>query len=1134
MQQQDLDAMLRAVGATPPSPYPSSTAPSPADYSHQPVYLTSHHSPSDAPANASLSSGRQEAHAALPTGAGFPYDHSGTDFSDLLSEFATSGHNHALSPDPNRSSHGAPSPATSTSFRGSSFQDGGRSRVATADQSFGGLHHPSPMSDAQLVFASQSRAPGEGTSPSSSSGGSGQIQQLTDAVAGLDPSTKAQLLAALISNSQDPTGHSNAATPPMSETVPPRGHPDYPAQQVQPPPAASTAQSPHPFTPYSSSSHQLQQQQQQQHQQQQQQQQQAQQAALAHHYQAQQILAAQFQLALNHPLPGSPLASPYYHPGSALPSPHFPQPQYFQIDPSLYSAQHTPQSETNMTPSASTSSIAPPSHTPSQLSQPFPSPSPFPPNFSTQSNQAQPASEPQQPAHASNGLDGAPRFARSGREGGRQASSPAALSMGTSVRGESRVRGASSTGASYATTGTVGSEWGDDFMFSPLMSPAITPHSTYSTYTAASSLPPSASSFPTQAGISTGEFFPPLGSPAISTQSYPVQYVASPGGPSPHANHSHSNSLQGLVDQTRALGFDPQALPSQPVGGIASTSSSVPTAGTQQTASASTKPTGGRRGAGGSKKARPSPLLKPADTAIRRQKSVVEQNQRRSASLSSSGARSTTTSPHFGPTQLDQQPSPAGAVAPPMQGVVRTSPSCPSAERAATTSPADIPMLDTSMEFMPPPIASFSAPVSRRTSLSGGQSVVAPGGWMNPVTPASFMNFGADITDAGLMGSRPGSNDVTTDDSQATAGPTPNRPKGKKVVGSKPPLVRKQSSQNSASSTSTIKGTANGSKNTSPNQKGRVEDAYGRDLKGGESSMSGNGKKLAAKPPSTSKDPGEKPALRPLLAPGASPDALARLSTKSNYENIKDGRGDLLGLDMSQVSALPAASSATSPEIRKTSHKAAEQKRRDALKMCFDELRRILPPISMGGADEDKRPGEGNVGGHRGGAMVDPQFPNKSVSKIALLRRSNEYVGMLHDRIDRRDVAIEGLRASLREARSKLGEMQDAEVEGIDLDQIDKDERAAGTMAFYENLDSDEEREPKARPPPARRKATTTRRKSVSNSAAGDDDEFRVGKHGPSVGTAASRRSGRKSNANVVGMMENSDEDARMDGEESD
>lgn len=96
------------------------------------------------------------------------------------------------------------------------------------------------------------------------------------------------------------------------------------------------------------------------------------------------------------------------------------------------------------------------------------------------------------------------------------------------------------------------------------------------------------------------------------------------------------------------------------------------------------------------------------------------------------------------------------------------------------------------------------------------------------------------------------------------------------------------------------------------------------------------------------------------------------------------------------------ASLETSPNLlptdtRKSSHKVAEQRRRDSLKLCFEELRFILPPLTMEECDDEfvsgmgKRPGENNVGGQRGKASaVDPKHPNKGVSKVALLRKSNE------------------------------------------------------------------------------------------------------------------------------------------------
>lgn len=191
------------------------------------------------------------------------------------------------------------------------------------------------------------------------------------------------------------------------------------------------------------------------------------------------------------------------------------------------------------------------------------------------------------------------------------------------------------------------------------------------------------------------------------------------------------------------------------------------------------------------------------------------------------------------------------------------------------------------------------------------------------------------------------------------------------------------------------------------------------------------------------------------------------MSTKSNYQNIVEGHGDLLGLDPSTVSSLSTAPSTSLPaaaatstgngpvgaDNRRTSHKAAEQKRRDSLKARFEELRILLPPIALT-ANEERRPGEGNVGGQRSGS-IDPDNPNRGVSKVALLRRSNEYMGMLLERVERRDRAIGALRSRMREMREQLGMVEDEEeeeFEGLDLDHLDRDEKEAGTMAFCASL----------------------------------------------------------------------------------
>ncbi|KAJ2076936.1 hypothetical protein H4R24_005418 [Coemansia sp. RSA 988] len=89
-------------------------------------------------------------------------------------------------------------------------------------------------------------------------------------------------------------------------------------------------------------------------------------------------------------------------------------------------------------------------------------------------------------------------------------------------------------------------------------------------------------------------------------------------------------------------------------------------------------------------------------------------------------------------------------------------------------------------------------------------------------------------------------------------------------------------------------------------------------------------------------------------------DVVARLATRSNYQNILDGNSEVLGLTY-------RTEFKSGLERRRTNHKNAEQKRRDSLKVCFQDLRDRLP-------------------------NVDP----KLVSKIYLLKKAGCYIDQLH------------------------------------------------------------------------------------------------------------------------------------------
>ena len=145
---------------------------------------------------------------------------------------------------------------------------------------------------------------------------------------------------------------------------------------------------------------------------------------------------------------------------------------------------------------------------------------------------------------------------------------------------------------------------------------------------------------------------------------------------------------------------------------------------------------------------------------------------------------------------------------------------------------------------------------------------------------------------------------------------------------------------------------------------------------------------------------------------------------------------------------------------RKTSHKAAEQKRRDSLKTTFDDLRTLLPPIPLPSEMDEfgsggiipgipgawpPRSASGLPGSlpPRGPPKAGSEGPNKGVSKLQLLICGNEYIRVLKSRIERRDEEIGRLRKGVSKLRTLLKEtegrndtdvaMVDAEY-GYDLD----------------------------------------------------------------------------------------------------
>ncbi|GBB98521.1 hypothetical protein RclHR1_03250015 [Rhizophagus clarus] len=149
------------------------------------------------------------------------------------------------------------------------------------------------------------------------------------------------------------------------------------------------------------------------------------------------------------------------------------------------------------------------------------------------------------------------------------------------------------------------------------------------------------------------------------------------------------------------------------------------------------------------------------------------------------------------------------------------------------------------------------------------------------------------------------------------------------------------------------------------------------------------------------------PSLKPKL-PGVIADEVAeQLANKSNYRSILEGTAKSLGISYS-------SDVHSSLESRRTTHKAAEQKRRDSLKQSFDELKKVVPyqpTLSKSNSGDGKNDdSKNNNNGKSDGTM-------KNVSKLFLLKRAHDYIVELEQKSQVKDELIQKLNDELDELK---------------------------------------------------------------------------------------------------------------------
>jgi hypothetical protein len=531
----------------------------------------------------------------------------------------------------------------------------------------------------------------------------------------------------------------------------------------------------------------------------------------------------------------------------------------------------------------------------------------------------------------------------------------------------------------------------------PLISPAMSTHTTPGSAFQAN-MPHS--------NVNPSDFFSPLTSPALGpVQHYSSSYHQQPPSMSPHLLAQNYHHHQPHTSSSNNGGSNPSSYSNSPNEHFQPASPALNAPGGNGNADGNgnggAARSRGRSSRGGPQssvgpeakvpRARPSPLIKPTNGPSSSRRSHPGQKRSSISALISHSPLihpmadcSTIISPTEQQlTSMFQSFTPSVANAPlNLDGSISGSNSSPS--------PVDLDRV----QMPPPPIPSRSA-----SSSSSGSAAIAP------QTPATFLNLSRSTSSRSSALSSFANGSTTTsgharDNPSSLAspyiGPTQDTVSYNTFAGSSSYYQQQQQEQLEP---------------TMGFNKFEAAERGGRSRKG---SMTNGGSTKNR----NSSDAG-------MIQGSGMTSRVARTIPKDVNPlrpKPKNSSFDKASSSSSSSSTLPPPPSAPST---KTSHKLAEQKRRDSLKAGFDDLRLLLPAISVSAIDPDTGlpiPGALKPRLPSKSPLLDDSNPNRGVSKVALLRCSNERLKVLEGRVARRDWCVEILRREVRSLRERLGE----------------------------------------------------------------------------------------------------------------